>query len=166
VHTHTRLLSEHDLPAPIDDRWFEDYIVGASYDFGSVTVSEDDIVGFARQYDPQPIHTDPAWAAEGPFHGLIASGIQTVAVVMRMYVDHYISRVASLASPGVDELRWLRPLRPGDELRMRVTVAAARVSESKPDRGLVHTKVEGFNQDGEPVVGFVAMNFLARRPAG
>ena len=166
MHTHTCLLSEHDLPAPIDDRWFEDYVVGASYDFGSVTVSEDDIVGFARQYDPQPIHTDPAWAAEGPFHGLIASGIQTVAVVMRMYVDHYISRVASLASPGVDELRWVRPLRPGDELRMRVTVAAARVSASKPERGLVHTKVEGFNQDDEPVVGFVAMNFLARRPAG
>ena len=79
MHTHTRLLSEHDLPAPIDDRWFEDYVVGASYDFGSVTVSEDDIVGFARQYDPQPIHTDPAWAAEGPFHGLIASGIQTMS---------------------------------------------------------------------------------------
>ncbi|MEO6510495.1 MAG: MaoC family dehydratase [Nocardioides sp.] len=165
MHTGTRLLSASDLPAPVEDRWFEDYVVGASYEFGSVSVTEDDIVAFARDYDPQPIHTDPGWAATGPFGGLIASGIQTVAVIMRMYVDHYVSRVASLASPGVDELRWLRPLRPDDELRMRVTVEAARVSASKPDRGLVHTKVEGFNQDDEPVISFVAMNFLARRPA-
>ena len=165
MRAETRLLSADDLPAPVEDRWFEDYLVGATYEFGSIEVSEADIVAFAREYDPQPIHTDPAGAADGPFGGLIASGIQTVAVVMRMYVDHYISRVASLASPGVDELRWLRPVRPGDSLRIRVTVESARVSRSKPDRGLVHTRVEGIDQDDRPVISFTAMNFLARRPS-
>lgn len=161
----TRCLSDSDLPAPIEDRWFEDYVAGSSYEFGTVALSQADIIDFARRYDPQPIHLDPAFAISGPFGGLIASGVQTVAAVMRLYVDHYISRVASLASPGIDEVRWPRPVRPGDELRLRLTVDQARLSASKPDRGLVHTRVTGLNQDDEPVVTFTAMNFFARRPA-
>ncbi len=160
----SRLLGEADLPAPIEDRWFEDYVPGSVYEFGHVSVSEAEIVDFARLYDPQPIHTDPAWASTGPFDGLIASGVHTIAVCMRLFVDHYISSVASLASPGLDELRWPRPVRPGDLLRLRVTVAEARASRSKPDRGLVHTAVEGLNQHDEVVVSFTALNFFARRP--
>jgi acyl dehydratase len=160
----TRLLSQTDLPAPVEDRWFEDYLPGAVYEFGSLPVSEGDIVAFAQQYDPQAIHTDPDWAATGPFGGLIASGIQTIALCMRLYVDHYVSRVASLASPGLDELRWTRPVRPGDELHIRVSIVSARPSRSKPDRGLVHTAVEGLDQDGQVVLSFTAMNFMALRP--
>ena len=161
----TGLLGEVDLPAPVGDRWFEDYVPGSVYEFGHVRLSEAEIVDFARHYDPQSIHTDPVWSAAGPFGGLIASGVHTIAVCMRLYVDHYISRVASLASPGLDELRWPRPVRPGDSLRIRVTVAEARGSRSKPDRGLVHSAVEALNQDDEVVLSFTAINFFARRPS-
>ena len=160
----TGLLGATDLPAPVDDRWFEDYTSGAVYEFGHVSLNQTEIVAFARDYDPQPIHTDPEWSATGPFGGLIASGVHTIAVCMRLYVDHYISHVASLASPGLDELRWPRPVRPGDQLRIRVTVAQARESRSKPERGLVHSNVEALNQDDEVVLSFTAMNLFARRP--
>ena len=95
----SQLLSDTDLPAPVGDRWFEDYVPGSVYEFGHVSLSEDEIVTFAQTYDPQRIHTDPAWAATGPFGGLIASGMQTMAATMRLYVEHYVSQVASLASP-------------------------------------------------------------------
>ena len=159
----THVLSETDFAAPVEDRWFEDYLPGSVYEFGHVAASEAEIIAFAEQYDPQAIHLDPQWAATGPFGGLIASGVHTMALCMRLYVDHYISRVASLASPGLDEVRFPRPVRPGDELRLRVTVAEARLSRSKPDRGLVHTVVEGLNQDDQVVLSFTAMNFFARR---
>ena len=160
----TGLLGEVDLPAPVGDRWFEDYLPGSVYEFGHVSLSEAEIIAFARQYDPQSIHTDPEWSAAGPFDGLIASGVHTVAVCMRLFVDHYISRVASLASPGLDELRWPRPVRPGDSIRIRVQVAQARALRSRPDRGLVHSDVEALNQADEVVLSFTAMNFFARRP--
>ncbi|MCW2757646.1 MAG: MaoC domain protein dehydratase [Nocardioidaceae bacterium] len=160
----TRCLSPVDLPHPVEDRWYDDYVPGSTYEFGHTSLTADEIVAFGREYDAQPIHVDAEFAATGPFGGLIASGLQTMAVVMRMYVAHYISQVASLASPGLDEVRWPRPVRPGDELRLRVTVEQARLSRSKPDRGLVHTKVEGLNQDDDVVVSFTAMNFFAVRP--
>ena len=96
-------LRGNDLPAPVGDRWFEDYVPGSVCEFGHVSLSEEEIVAFARQYDPQAIHTDPGWSGAGPFEGLIASGVHTIAVCMRLYVDHYVSRVASLASPGLDD---------------------------------------------------------------
>ena len=153
-----------DLPSPIDDRWFEDYLPGSVCEFGYTSLTETEIVAFARCYDPQPIHTDPAWSSTGPFGGLIASGAHTIAICMRLYVDHYISHVASLASPGLDDLRWPRPVRPSDSLRIRVTVAEARASRTKPDRGLVHSTLQALNQDDDIVLSFTAMNFLARRP--
>ena len=133
----TRLLSTSDLPAPHHDRWFEDYETGAVVEYGYVSLTEEDIIAFASAYDAQAIHTDPQWAATGPFAGLIASGVQTMAVANRLFVGHYLSAVASLASPGLDEVRWSRPVRPGDRLSVRVTVASTRLSQSKPDRGLV-----------------------------
>jgi acyl dehydratase len=158
------LLTDTDLPSPVEDRWFEDYGPGSVFEFGHVSLTEDEIVAFAQTYDPQRIHTDPAWAATGPFGGLIASGMQTMAATMRLYVDHYISQVASLASPGLDEIRFVRPVRPGDQLRIRVTIADSRLSRSKPDRGLVHTGIEVLNQDDDVVLSFKAMNFFAVRP--
>jgi acyl dehydratase len=162
--TTTTTLSGTDFNAPIQERYFEDYMPGSVYVYGSITVSERDILQFAADFDPQNIHSDPEAAVEGPFKGLIASGWHTAALMMRMYADHYVSKVASLASPGVDALRWVRPVRPGDSLSIRTTVQQARVSRSKPDRGLVHTRIEVLNQRDEPVLTMTAMNILLRRP--
>ncbi|HEV3360556.1 MAG TPA: MaoC family dehydratase [Pseudonocardiaceae bacterium] len=156
-------LRDTDFAVPTDDRYFEDYVVGESHEYGHETLTEAQILDFARQYDPQPIHTDPEYAAKGPFDGLIASGAQTVAIMMRLYVTHYLSHAASLASPGMDELRWPRPVRPNDALWLRATVLDARRSQSKPDRGVVRTAIELFNQHDEAVLTTTAVNFLSLR---
>ena len=145
-------------------RYFDDYLPGATYDCGSVSVSEDEIVSFARQFDPQPFHVDPAAAARGPFGGLVASGWHTAALVMRQLVDHYLPEEASLGSPGLDEMRWPDPVRPGDTLRVRASVVEARRSLSKPDRGIMKTAIEAVNQDGRTVMRATAINFLRVRP--
>ena len=144
--------------------YFEDYVPGSTHEFGTIKVTEPEIVEFAGKYDPQPFHVDPAAAASGPFGGLIASGWHTVSLTMRLLVENYLSEVASLGSPGIDELRWSKPVRPGDELRARVTVLETRPSKSKPDRGLVRSGIEVLNQDGDVVCGMTALNFLLRRP--
>jgi acyl dehydratase len=160
----TTALSDADFATPVHDRYFEDYVPGSVYVYGSITLTEDEVLRFAGEFDPQPIHTNPQAAESGPFKGLIASGWHTCAIMMRLYADHYVSKVASLASPGIDELRWVRPVRPGDSLSIRTTVRQARVSRSKPDRGLVHTGIEVLNQRGEVVLTMTAMNLLLRRP--
>ncbi len=159
----TAALSEADFAVGIEDRYFEDYQVGAVYEYGYVTLDEAEIVAFALRFDPQPMHIDLQFAAAGPFGGVIASGWHTAGVLMRMIADHYLSKVASLASPGIDELRWPAPVRPGDSLKLRATVVEARLSRSKPDRGLVRTHAELLNQDGSIVLSLVAMNLLLRR---
>jgi acyl dehydratase len=159
----TQVLGDADFQAPIDDRWFDDYTPGAVYEYGHRSVTADEIVDFARRFDPQPIHIDARWAATGPFGGLIASGWHTASVFTRMFVDHYLSHVASLASPGVDEVRWPVPVRPDDRLRMRVTILQARRSASKPDRGIVHTRGELVNQDEQVAFHQIAVNFLRCR---
>jgi acyl dehydratase len=145
-------------------RYFDDYVPGTTYDCGSVEVSEAEIISFAKQFDPQPFHVDPEAAAAGPFGGLIASGWHTTALVMRQLVDHYLSAAASLGSPGVDELRWPYPVRPGDTLRVRATVVEARRSASKPDRGIMKTVLEAVNQDDQTVFRATATNFLRVGP--
>ena len=145
-------------------RYFEDYVPGMTRDCGSVSVDQDEIVSFARQFDPQPFHVDPVAAASGPFGGLIASGWHTAGLVMRLIVDNYVSAESSLGSVGLDELRWPYPVRPGDTLRVRVTVLEARRSQSKPDRGIVKTLIEAENQDGQPVMRATAINFIRVRP--
>jgi acyl dehydratase len=164
--TPTRTLSETDFPVAIDDRYFEDYVAGAVYEYGYASVTEAEIVAFAERFDPQPIHVDAAFAASGPFGGLIASGWHTAGVFMRLLADHYLSRVASLASPGIDELRWATPLRPGDTVRLRTTTVETRRSVSKPDRGLVRTHGELLNDEDRSVLSLVAMNLLRLREPG
>ena len=148
---------------PPQDRYFEDYVPGSVFEYGPVALSEDEIVAYARSFDPQTMHTEPAAAAQGPFHGLIASGWHTVSAMNRLFVENYLSAVASLASPGVDELLWLRPVRPGDVLRLRISVIEARSSKTKPDRGLVISLLEAVNQDDFVVCSLKATNFLAKR---
>jgi acyl dehydratase len=159
----TRALSEDDFAAGIEDRYFEDYEVGAVYVYGYASVSEAEIIAFAERFDPQPIHVDTQFADSGPFGGVIASGWHTAAIAMRLVVDHYVSKVASLASPGVDELRWPTPVRPGDWLRLRTTIQETRRSRSKPDRGLIHTRAELLNQHDQTALSLVAMNLIRLR---
>jgi acyl dehydratase len=151
-------VADHDL------RYFQDYPLGTTCECGSVSVDEAGMVAFAREFDPQPIHVDPAAAAAGPYRGLIASGWHTAALVMRLLVQNYLSAEGSLGSPGLDEIRWPSPVRPGDTLRVRATVVESRRSLSKPDRGIIKTMVEAVNQDDRPVMRAIAINFLRVRP--
>jgi acyl dehydratase len=153
----------HSFAVPPDNRYFEDYVPGQVYEFGTISVSEADIIDFARKFDPQYFHTDPEKAKASRFGGLIASGWHTVSLAMRLFVDHFVSHVASLASPGMDEIRWPNPVRPGDVLRIRVTILEARVT-SKQDRGVVRSKLEAFNQKDQPVLSMIGLSIFARRP--
>ena len=155
----------HPFTPPPQDRHFEDYVPGSIYEFGAVAVDESEIIAFGRRYDPQYFHTDLEAAKGSPFGGLIASGWHTAGLMMRLLVEHYLPHAASLGSPGVDELRWTRPVRAGDTLSVRATVLGARRSESKPDRGILQTRLEVMNQNGEVVMSAKAMNLVGMRPA-
>lgn len=144
-------------------KYFEDYEPGSVHDLGSVSVSAAEIMDFARTYDPQPMHTDPEAAQDGPFGGLIASGWQTCVLTMQRFVPGYLSPVSSLGSPGIDKLRFTVPVRPGDMLSVRATVLSARPSASKPDRGIVRTKLETRNGGGAVVLSMVLVNLISRR---
>jgi acyl dehydratase len=146
-------------------RYFEDYVPGTTVDCGSFSLSEAEIIAFAKEYDPQPFHVDPVAAKDGPFGGLIASGWHTTSMMMRRLVDNYVSPESSLGAAGVDELRWATPVRPGDTLHIRATVLEARRSGSRPDRGIVRTLMELTNQDGDLVMKLTAINFILLRPA-
>jgi acyl dehydratase len=156
-------MTNSSFSAPIDDRYFEDYVDGAVHDFGSIAVKESEVVDFAKRFDPQTFHMNPELAKHSIYGGLIASGWHSASLMMRLFVEHYLSHVASLGSPGVDELRWLKPVRPGDVLSLRVTVSETSRSRSKPDRGIVHSYVETLNQKGEVVMTMKALNFLLCR---
>lgn len=149
---------------PHKDRWLEDFRPGEIAEFGDYEMTEAEIVAFGTRFDPQVFHTDPERARTTAFGGLIASGWHTAAAMMRMLVDHWVPPAASLGSPGIDELRWLMPVRPGDRLRMRVTVEEVRRSRSKPDRGLVRGLNEVLNQDGAVVLTARGMLMLRARP--
>ena len=145
--------------------YFEDFSVGRVFNSGTRQLSEQDILGFASEYDPQYFHTDPEAAKQSIFGGLIASGWQTVGVCMRLMCDSYLLETSSLGSPGVDAVRWVKPVYPGDTLRMRATVIAAKPSSSKPDRGMATMRCEVFNQKDELVMHMQSMQMMGRRPA-
>ncbi len=145
------------------ERCFEDYVPGSVRTFGTILVTEEEIIDFARRFDPQVFHTDPAAARKTIYGGLVASGWHTGAMAMRLLVEHYVSRTESIGSPGMDEVRWLKPVRPGDRLSVRVSVLEARRSVSKPDRGVVRSFVEVLNQDMEVVMSWKGVGLLLCR---
>ena len=157
-------MSKISKPSSANQEWFfEDYQEDTVIEMGPVYVEEDELIEFALRYDPQPMHIAPEAAKAGPYKGLIASGWYTCALVMRELVNNYFSPSSSLGSPGIDELQWLRPVRPGDRLTVRATILETKLSRSKPDRGLVRTLIEALNQQQEKVVSFKALNFMLRR---
>jgi acyl dehydratase len=146
-----------------DVLYFEDHVPGSVFDCGTVSIEEEEIIEFAERYDPQPFHINAETARLTPFGGIVASGIHTLAAVTRLTVDHYLSRMANLGSPGLDEIRWLKPVRPRDTLSVKVTIQGTRRSQSKPDRGVVKSFVEVFNQSGEAVMSWKGLNIVRCR---
>lgn len=142
---------------------FEDFSVGQVFELASHRVSSEEIIAFGRTWDPQPFHVDEVAAEDSPFGGLIASGWHTVSIFMRMSVDGFLSKTASMGSPGVDEVRWWHPVRPGDTLTGRLTIVEARPSATKPHRGTLHTLSELFNQDDRRVMSLTGRSMVARR---
>lgn len=146
--------------------YWEDFTPGRVFETATRTLSEEDIVRFAREYDPQTYHTDAEAARHSPFGGLIASGWQTAAVGMRLMCDGYLLETSCVGSPGLDELRWLKPVRPGDTLRLRTTVIEATPSGKQANRGTVLFRWETLNQNGEVALSMLGRQlFLRRAPA-
>jgi acyl dehydratase len=145
-------------------RYFEDFAAGQSYELGVHHLTRDEIVAFAEEFDPQPFHLDEDAARHSPFKGLVASGWHTTALFMRLYVNGLLGASAGMGSPGIEELRWLRPARPGDTLQGRFTVLETWPSQNHPGRGTVRARCELLNQAGEPVLEMTARGFFARRP--
>ena len=131
---------------------YEDLQVGTTTDIGEHTFTSDEIIQFAKQFDPQPFHIDEEAAKTSPFGGLIASGWHTCSVMMGMLVRRIPNGQMSMGSPGIDEIRWLKPVRAGDTIRMTNSILDKRISASRPDRGIVSTQWEGINQANETVV--------------
>jgi acyl dehydratase len=146
------------------DKWFEDYKPDEKFTFGDHLVTEKEIIDFANLYDPQSFHIDPTAAEASSFGGLIASGWMTSALLMRMMCDHFISSASAMGSPGIDHLRWIKPVRPGDRIHARITVIKTQLSRSKPDRGLITLRQEVINQNGEVVMSLEGMAMLRCRP--
>lgn len=146
------------------DLYFEDFTPGREFRTDGVTITEAQILDFALAFDPQPFHLDAEAAKETMFGGLIASGFQTMALTFRLFIQTRALAASSLGSPGVDEVRWLRPVRPGDTLRAAVQVVEQRPSTSKPDRGIVCLHWTSLNQRGEPVLTMTSMQLVRRRP--
>ena len=144
---------------------FEDFSVGQVIDLGRRTLTEAEIIDFARQFDPQPFHVDRDAAAASHFGGIVASGWHTCSVLMRQIVDELLLKSVSHGSPGVDEIRWLKPVRPGDTLNMTMRVVEAIPSKSRPDRGVLKCEYQGVNQHGETVVTLKTLGMFGRRPA-
>ena len=164
-HNLKSAMAASEFKTPIETRYFEDYELGSVYEFGEITAEQDEMIAFANRYDPQVFHNDPAGAAKTPFGGLIASGWLTASLAMRLIVEHYLSHAASLGSPGVDKVRWLKPVRPGDKLSVRATILEARRSRTKPDRGSIRALVEVLNQHRETVMTWKGINILRCRDA-
>jgi acyl dehydratase len=144
--------------------YLEDFTPERSLELGSKTVTEDEIIRFAREFDPQPFHIDPAAAARSPFGGIIASGWHTCSIAMRLLVDALLGKAASLGSPGIEQIRWVLPVRPGDTLTAHAIVLENRPSQTKPDRGVIKFRLEVSNQRGEQVMWQESFGMFLRRP--
>ncbi|MDY0073847.1 MAG: MaoC family dehydratase [Thauera sp.] len=144
-------------------RFLDDFQPGEIFHTPGVTLTEADIIDFAWRYDPQPFHLDALAAAQSPYGGLIASGFQTLAVCFRLFIQNGMLAAASIGSPGIDELRWLAPVRPGDTLHCQVEVLELRPSRSKPDRGIARFRYQAVNQRDEAVLSFIVNHLLKRQ---
>ncbi len=144
--------------------YFEDFELNKTIAVGSRTLTEQEILDFARQFDPQPFHVDPEAAAKSIYGGIIASGWHTCSTMMRLMVDGFLGKAASMGSPGLDEVRWLKPVRAGDTLNVSTTAIDIKPSSSKPDRGVVVTEWRAVNQRGELVCTIKGMGMFLRRP--
>ena len=152
-------------PKPLRDvLYWEDFKVGELLEMGSHCFTAEEIIDFARQFDPQPFHIDPQAARESFYGTLIASGWHTCAVAMRLMCDSYVNRTRSMGSPGVDNIRWLAPVKAGDTLTYRRIALEARASRSRPGVGLVRNRWEAINQDGVLVLTMEGWGMLGRRP--
>jgi len=147
-------------------RYFEDIEVGKVEEVGSYLMTREEIVDFASKYDPQPFHLDEEKAKDSMFGELVASGFHTASAMMRMMVDNLMKGGGGLGSPGVDELRWVRPVKPGDVLRLRAQVLEKRESKSKPGIGIMKNFVEVLNQKNEVVLTMKSTGFVRKRHAG
>ena len=143
--------------------YFEDHVAGSVFQFGSIVVDEEEMLAFAKRYDPQVFHADPEGAKKTAFGGVIASGWFTGSLAMSLIVEHRLSHVANFGSPGIDEVRWPKPVRPGDALSVRLTIIETRRSQSKPDRGIVRLSIEVLNQSGDVVMSWKGTNIVRCR---
>ena len=148
----------------MDARFLDDFTPGQYFHTGGITLTEAEIIDFAWRYDPQPFHLDTGAAERSPYGGLIASGFQSLALCFRLFIQSGVLTESSMGSPGIDELRWLAPVRPGDTLHCAVEVLEVRPSSSKPDRGIARFKYQALNQRDEVVLSFIVNHLLLRRP--
>lgn len=149
----------------MDTRYLDDLAPGQRFSTPGLTLTEAEIIDFAWRYDPQSFHLDANAAADSPYGGLIASGFHSLSICFRLFIQSGILAAASMGSPGIDELRWLAPVRPGDTLHGEIEVLEVRPSSSKPDRGIARLKYHALNQRGEVVLSFIVNHLLRRRPA-
>lgn len=148
----------------VRDLWLDDFAPGQRFRTRAATLSEGQILDFAWAHDPQPFHIDKETAAQSPYGGIIASGFQTLLVSFRLIYQERIINAASLGSPGIDELRWLKPVRPGDTLHVEGEILEVRPSRSRPDRGTAVIAYTVLNQAGEAVMTYRTIHLLLRRP--
>lgn len=146
-------------------RYFEDFTIGEEWSFPAWSLDEETLVDFAREYDPQPMHTDAETAADGPYGGLIASGWQTALGCVSPFLEAVMKETAGLASPGFEAFEWLKPVRPGDPVAPKTRVLDARRSKSKPDRGIVRFEFSGTDRDGDVVWRAEGLFFISTRGA-
>ena len=145
--------------------YFDDLPKGYSFETAARTLSEDDIIGFARQWDPLPFHIDPEAARASPYGGLIASGFHSLLTAYALTLETNVWNEAAMGSPGIDSLRWIRPVRPGDTLRVRIVVTSSTPSQSRSDRGRTGFQHTVLNQNDEVVMTYHCVSILARRSA-
>lgn len=151
------------MSASQSTRYFEDCEIGETFEFGDYTVTKEEIIEFAEQYDPQPFHVDVRAARESMFGEIVASGWHTAAICQRLLVEGLVSKMASAGGRGVDELRWLKPVRPGDTLAIRVEFTEMRAPKDAQKPGEVHAKVTGINQNSEPIISWLLLGMIERR---
>lgn len=146
-----------------EGRFLDDFQVGEVFRTEGITIPEGEIIDFAMRFDPQSFHMDVISATKSPYGGLIASGFHTLSVCFRMFIQKGVLSSCSIGSPGIDEVRWLAPVRPGDTLRTETEVLEIKPSSSKPDRGILRMRYAGINQRGEKVISFILNHLLLRR---